>query len=70
MKPFKVVVGLKNGSEIEVDVKLEWAKDFGDGDYDFDFSMWQGDQQVLDRNLRSRDVEKVMSMVDQKLRAI
>jgi hypothetical protein len=61
---FKTTVALKNGSKVEVDVKLEWAKDFGAGDYDFDFSLWNGDQQVLDRNVREKDLDKVMLMID------
>lgn len=68
MKPFKTIVGLKNGSKIEVDVKVEWAEDFGDGDFDFDFTLWHAGQQVLDRNIRSRDLDNLMLMVEQKVR--
>lgn len=69
MKPFKTTVGLRSGSKIEVDVKIEWSEDFGDGDYDFDFSMWHAGQQVPDRNVRPRDIDNIMLMVDERVRA-
>lgn len=68
MKLFKTNVNLTNGSEIEIDVRLDWHSRFEEGDYDFDFSLWHKGARVLDKNIIHTDIDRITSMVDTKVR--